>query len=361
MKRWIALAAAVVLCVGSGRLRADGPSPERVARLARGVNLSHWLWLPQGKTAAERDAWFTAADARTLREAGLTHVRLPFDADQVWDRGAGALREDGCAELERAVARCVGAGLAVVVDAHPRAAEWLRPDPEGRLKDLEAMWAVLARRLAGSDPEWVLFEVLNEPHDLKDPAIWPAEQERLVAIIRAAAPRHTIIATGDDYGNIDGLLRLKPLADSNVVYSFHFYEPHDFTHQGATWGAPHWKYLKGLPYPSSPENVDGAVRETADEHAASVVRRYGRERWGAERVSAEIRRAAAWGARHHVAVYCGEFGVYREFSPRESRLAWLRDVGAALKEQKIGWAMWDYAGGFAMMEASRESGGGMPG
>ena len=43
---------------------------------------------------------------------------------------------------------------------------------------------------------------------------------------------------------------LEPLPDPNVIYVFHFYEPHIFTHQGATWGAYYWHWLKGLHYPS---------------------------------------------------------------------------------------------------------------
>ena len=35
--------------------------------------------------------------------------------------------------------------------------------------------------------------------------------------------------------------------------------------------------------------------------------------------------------------------------PRESRLAWYRDVVAVLEENRIGWAIWDYKGGFGIL------------
>ena len=60
---------------------------------------------------------------------------------------------------------------------------------------------------------------------------------------------------------------LEPLPDTNVIYVFHFYEPHIFTHQGATWGAYYWRWVKGLHYPSSPENaaqVAAAVPEAVN-------------------------------------------------------------------------------------------------
>ena len=121
---------------------------------------------------------------------------------------AQVLREEGCRELDDAIALCLRGGLSVVVDCHPRSADWVRPDAAGRFANLEAFWTAVAPRLAGTDPDRVFLEILNEPHELKDPATWPAAQARLAAIIREKAPRHTIIATGDEWGGVEGLARL---------------------------------------------------------------------------------------------------------------------------------------------------------
>jgi endoglucanase len=53
--------------------------------------------------------------------------------------------------------------------------------------------------------------------------------------IREGAPQHTIIVESARWADDDDLLFLEPLRDGNVIYNFHFYEPHLFTHQGATW------------------------------------------------------------------------------------------------------------------------------
>jgi aryl-phospho-beta-D-glucosidase BglC (GH1 family) len=328
----------------------EGVPPARLERLSRGVNLSNWLWLPQGKTADDRRAYFTAADAAVLKRAGLTHLRLPFDPERVWDRAAANIRQDDWRELEAAIDLCVRADLAVIVDAHPLGPPWTVPDSAGRFTDLENLWTALAPRLAATDPDRVFLEVLNEPHDLKDPALWPAAQERLAAIIRREAPHHTLIATGDEWGGIDGLLRLKPLADDDVVYSFHFYEPHTFTHQGATWGWSPWRFIQNLPYPADAAAAEPIAAAIQNPQAADAVRAYAKERWGKDRIATRIEKAAAWGRDHHAPIYCGEFGAFKEFSPRDSRLAWIRDAAAALNDAHIGWAMWDYAGGFALVE-----------
>lgn len=346
MKLWRLL---IVLACAASAFAQPAVPPDRIASLARGINLSHWLWITAGRTGDARMAFISAADVAIIREAGLTHVRLPFEPADLWRAGERELIPRGVNELRTAIDRCLAGGLAVIVDAHPTAASpWATVDASGASDDLEAFWAALARELSTTNPDRVFLEILNEPHDIRNPAHWPAAQQRLAKLIRAAAPHHTIIATGDEYGSIPGLLRLKPLPDANVVYSFHFYEPHNFTHQGATWGYPPWRHLKGLPYLSTPEAIDAIAPSIADKQAREAAIWYSRKPINAASLKTHIDKAAAWGREHNVPVYCGEFGVYAEFSPRQSRLAWTRDVAAALREHKIGWAMWDYTGGFAL-------------
>src|ERR1043166_9640952 len=181
-----------LLCLTAATLaRAQEASPDRLARLSRGVNVSHWLWLPHGKTDEERRSYFTRPDAEGLVRLGITHIRLPFEPERLYDPAAQTLREEGCRDLDDAIALCVQAGLAVVVDCHPRTPDWVRPDASGRFANLEGFWAAIAPRLAATDPDRIFLEILNEPHELKDPATWPAAQSRLAAIIRDNAPRHT--------------------------------------------------------------------------------------------------------------------------------------------------------------------------
>src|SRR5437016_603606 len=111
-------------------------------------------------------------------------------------------------------------------------------------------WRGLAHELNGFDAERVLLEPLNEP-EIEDRDRWNGLQARLIAAIRSAAPRHTIVACGHRYSDMDELLASDVVADQNVVYNFHFYSPHIFTHQGATWGTPFWRHLRQVPYPAA--------------------------------------------------------------------------------------------------------------
>jgi endoglucanase len=106
----------------------------------------------------------------------------------------------------------------------------------------------------------------------------------------------------------------EPLHDSNVIYNFHFYEPHIFTHQGATWSAYYWHWLRGLRYPSSPESAERAAALVPDEVDRLQVIRYGYEHWDGARIEAEMKQAAQWARRRGVPLVCNEFGVYREYA-----------------------------------------------
>jgi aryl-phospho-beta-D-glucosidase BglC (GH1 family) len=214
-------------------------------------------------------------------------------------------------------------------------------------------WTNFARHFANTDPAKVYFEVLNEPH-MDDVYRWEGIQARAVEMIRTQAPAHTIIATGGEWGSMDGLLAGEPVRDDNVIYSFHDYDPMWFTHQGASWGAQGWVYLRGVPYPSTMDNVAPLLAQEPDDRTRLWLARYGMERWDHQRIEAELDQAVAWAAKRHVPLWCGEFGVYRDYAPPAMRAAWIRDMRTAMEARGIGWAMWDYQGGFGLV--SRHNG-----
>jgi hypothetical protein len=50
-----------------------------------------------------------------------------------------------------------------------------------------------------------------------------------------------------------------------------------------------------------------------------------------------------------VPLISNEFGVYRNFSDPIARATWIHDVRTAFEADGIGWAMWDYRGGFGVV------------
>ena len=320
----------------------------RLERLSRGINTSHWFAQTE-LTPARFTSFIKASDVRLIREMGFTHIRFSLDPAALFNEEAPAtLDVINRHHLDNAISMIVGEGLGVIIDPHPESTfkHRMRDDP-AFFESAKLFWGALAAHMSRRDPEHVFLEVMNEP-EYDDAAQWQAAQEELIAVMRAAAPNHTIIATGPRWSAVTELVRVEPVDDPNVVYNFHLYDPHNFTHQGASWGWEGWADLRDLPYPSSPEAV-APVLPSLPPDAQNTARYYGQERWNRDKLENFIQPAIDWAREHGVHLTCNEFGVYRSYAPPESRGAWLADVRSILEANDIGWAMWDYAGGFSVV------------
>ncbi|CAN5595515.1 cellulase family glycosylhydrolase [soil metagenome] len=309
----------------------------RFARMTKGVNLSHW-WAQNGDYSTERlRRDVTRADFDQLVRSGFRHVRLTLAPEALDGDGKTAL-------LREKIEDAHDAGLAVIVDCHPE--DGYKNEVKKDSGAWIAWWGNLAKELKGEDPNTTFFEPMNEP-TFDDAAKWRETQRLAIDAIRKYAPRHTVIASGAKWSGLADLLTFEPYKDlDNVVYNFHFYDPFVFTHQGATWGWELSKFMKDVPYPSSPEAVRSVLPKIDNEEARKVIDGYGNERWNAQKIEDNLRKAQEWGRRNKVYVTCNEFGSYKSFAPSESRTAWIKDTRAALDKLGIGWTMWDYQGGF---------------
>ena len=275
-----------------------------LAPLARGVNLSRWFRYPTEDSEHHYRTFITDTDLDLLVSLGVTSVRVAVDPQYLhlqW--------------LEEALRLLTSRGLVVVIDYHDESRA-IESGP-GAVEALERTWSTLATHITRTtSPRQVLLEIFNEPVFDKDPDGWFPIRHRLAKAIRAAAPLHTIVAGGPGWSSLDGLLRGGPLADDNVLYTFHFYEPFEFTHQGAPWVEGPVGRSSGVRYPVSPSQVSY--------------------------VDQRIWLAAAWARQHAVPVWAGEFGAYPVAAPRLDRLRWLHDVRTSLERHGIGWCLWSY-------------------
>jgi len=267
--------------------------------------------------------------------------------------GGAASNTDFLVRLDRAVDTILANGLAVEIDLHP-SDEYKRQLRSGdsQVDRFIALWRKLAAHYANRDPERVFFEILNEP-EIDDAHLWAGIQARVAAAIRQVDPRHTLIATGANYSSLRDLLRLQPLPDGNVIYTFHFYDPHEFTHQGANWGVAWWSETHSIPYPApfppTTASMQAFLEQLPDPVDRSELENYFLDAWDARHIQALIDEAADWAHAQHVPLVCNEFGAYRGYSDPASRANWIRDTRTALEADGIGWAMWDYRGGFGVV------------
>ena len=322
--------------------------PARLALLARGFNLTGWL---DGATTRRPDL----ASLADLRRRGLTHVRLPVTPERLLEAFSGAARvRRDLDELDRAIDSLIGLGFGVSLDLHPggKLGPLQVADPQTAFSLLDGLWRRLAHHYAHRPAGRLFFEVLNEP--TANRRIWDSQGPRLASTIRREAPDHTIIYGSADFQRIDALSNLAPLADLNVVYATHFYDPMVFTHQGQDWSDDPLRYIEGLPFParlSDPAVVTLLDRLAGNGRsgAATMLKTELRKPWTEERVAAEVAQAGPWITRHRRPVIINEFGVLAGKAPAADRGRWLRTVRRAAEAHCIGWTHWDYADGFGFV------------
>ncbi|HEY3627855.1 MAG TPA: cellulase family glycosylhydrolase [Terracidiphilus sp.] len=323
----------------------------RAQHLRHGINASEWFaQSADDYSAARTDRYTDAADIALMARLGFDNVRLSIDPVPLERRPLNqeGFNADFLGRLDGAVDAMLANGLAVQIDIHPESP--YKQQVKNSNEDVQRftmLWRRLAAHYSSRDPEKIFYEIMNEP-EVSDPYRWLGIQAAAAQAIREAAPRNTIIAAGPNYSGISDLLTQHPLPDGNVIYTFHFYEPHEFTHQGAGWGAPWWSYTHGIPYPADDSSLD-LVKQVPDLADRFAFERYWLDHWDAHRIRLQIDEAANWGKTYNVPLICNEFGAYRRVTDPASRMNWIRDVRTALEADSIGWTMWDYRGGFGVV------------
>ena len=160
-------------------------------------------------------------------------------------------------------------------------------------------WRDLAQRLKGH-PAIVGYNPLNEPH--------PSEELRysadsataninslyaeVIAAIRSVDSTTPIVLDAGNYASPDGMPRLLPVADSLVLYSFHFYEPWEMT----TFRANQGRY-------SYPDRIPGFAFDSTDVNSS-----------GRAVLTELLRPVVAWQTKYKIPgnrIYGAEFGCDR--------------------------------------------------
>jgi hypothetical protein len=334
IRRMIPLALLCALATAPALAR---PPESRLALLRAGISITNWFRFPPHADVTSLRAYLSNPALLDLRDAGFTVVRLPVQPELLWQDG---MIEPGRLQaVALAVHRLQTARLAVVVDLQP--ATWhLEASATDRLR-LVSTWKLLARALAGLDQATLFPEVLNEPVFADDPAAWEALQAETLAAIRASLPAATVVLTGGRWGGVDGLLALHPVADPNVVYSVHFYEPMELTALAAYRPGLDQAALARLPFPAGDAAHCRDRLAGADATTGAVGGWYCGGGWDAAHIAARLDAVAGWARAHDAAVWIGEFGATRQLN-LAARLAWLGAVRGAAEARHIGWALWGY-------------------
>lgn len=381
------LAVAVVwLCLVTPAWAADA-----VTAFGRGIGMSHvmaWAAIAPGPARQfvfppftdTSDAQFTA-ELRTLRRTGFEFIRFAVDPGPFL-QFQGERRDRVDRILVDRVNLIRSSGLAVIVDFHPSD---MHPDytaqrlTAGATSPMFQSYLQLiertARLLGALHSNKIAFELMNEPPVPQ--ADWQPMLEAAYAAARHGSRDLTLVLEGGHEASVPALMDMNTVpfsADPAVIYSFHYYDPYQFTHQGASWNPA--RYLADVPYPAQARPLHDSLAATAALIAATDIpapkralayqdaqarlEDYRASDFNSRTIAANFARVAHWAKSHGIPadhVQLGEFGANQtpaqESGARAAeRAQWFHDVSQAAQANGFGWAVWAYrGGGFALAQS----------
>lgn len=366
-------------------------------RLRRGVNLHHLLSWPEttGEGASLDYVWppFRRAEnaisddeLARLAAMGFDYLRVTVDPGIFLAAKEPRFKE--LTELTVAMARrLIGAGFSVILDLHPtevNPAYGPKKVVDGVDGPVFLAYARIVEKLARAfdalPHDRFLFEMMNEPwlYTPRDMEQWQRMMTLLHAKARAAAPELPLVVTGAKWSDAKALMQLDlaPFRDSNVFYTFHYYDPHTWTHQGVESDAE-TRHLSGLRWPPERGNIDAVTKAAvvhAEEATASsgftaaarekraardVLTDYFRTGHDPARVVDDFAAVAQWAKSNRLSsdrIFLGEFGCVKTALGQTlpDRLPWFSAVREAAEANGFPWALWVYKGYGGMAVVSDE-------
>lgn len=288
------------------------------------------------------DSFITRKDVEYIASLGFDHIRLGFDQIVV-EESPFVYRERTMRKLDEFVRWCVEAGVRPVLNLHKAVGNYCDIPEKVLLLDDEilqnrfvALWEELERRYSGEN--LVAFELLNEVRNV-DADKWNALCVRTLAAIRRLNRDRLVIVGGTDWNSAHVLYKMKTYDDPNVIYTFHMYEPFEFTHQRGVLQAPTLYYNRALSYPCAD------VERYRDYHR--LVFKNDNTYKDFDVVGIEYLRKAMAGAKRFrdenpdKILWLGEFGTIRH-ADLESRENYMRDVISICREWGIPYCVWNY-------------------
>lgn len=308
-----------------------------------GVNLGGWISQYHIATKEHFESFITEEDIKQIASWGMDHIRLPIDYPVLEeDSMPFQYKEEGFGYIDRCINWCEKYGLNIILDLHKAPGYAFHSLNENRLFEDEhlqqryiSLWATFSKRYKACGKN-VVFELLNEIVE-PDSSRWNVLSQRAIEAIRSIDKERTIILGGNHYNSVNTLKELDSITDPNLVYTFHFYEPHIFTHQRASWEPLMEQLDFAIPYPAGTDTYDQYL--TKSEEFRNHFKCY--ETMDKEFLVGFLQPALQFAKERNVRLYCGEYGVIEQAS-MESNLRWHTDLCDLLKSYGIGRAVWSY-------------------
>ena len=284
-------------------------------KLGRGVNIGNTFEAPS------ETGWGNSWDQsyiKIIADLGFSHIRLPVRwevPERSMETAPYTISATFLERIKGIVDEAIRNDLHIIINMHHH--EALYDNPAGQKARFLSQWQQIADYFKAY-PDNLLFEILNEPHEkLLDADLWNEFAADALKEIRKTNPDRCVLICSSNWGGINGLDLLDLPDDENLILTVHYYNPFDFTHQGADW--------------ANMQDVTG-IKWLDTELDREVVRK-------------EFKEVRLFAEKHNIPVHVGEFGAYSA-ADLDSRARWTTFVARFFEEQGYSWAYWEFNAGF---------------
>lgn len=291
---------------------------EQNHKLGRGVNILGYdpIWRNRAE-ARFKERYFAA-----LKEAGFNSVRINLHPFRHMEPDH-TLRSAWWETLDWAVQSATAQGLMVILDLHEF--NVMGEDPVATQPKFLAFWRQVSAHYRQA-PSSVVFEILNEPCKKLTPELWNEYLAEALGIIRESNPTRTVIVGPAFWNNLDRLKELQlPAADRHLIVTVHYYQPMEFTHQGASWS--NHKEKSGIEW-----------------HGSEAER---------QKIREDFAKAVNWAREQDRPIFVGEFGAY-DRAPMPSRARYTDAIARTAESNGWSWAYWQFDSDFILYDVKED-------
>lgn len=356
MKKFILFNLVLILLSVTSVIAQKSIAHKRAEKMDLGMNLSYLDHYWSGTKSKNFSDFAKVEEANKrkkmfagIKKAGFSTVRIPicFSAWMDLKRPYNWNNEKGLKMADNFVKWAVENDLIAIIDLHHTEFDNSIPEAKNPERTVN-LWLKIAERYKNTDPEKVFFELRNEPRDITAEA-WRWEAKEIMKVVRKVAPKHTLVVGFHDWNGRKAMIDSKPFEDKNIIYTFHYYDPFIFTHQGATWAGAGLPELRGVEFPDSKKSPIKTPKTAKGTWVETRINAYKKDA-NTKKMFTDLKEAKDWSKKHNVPIFMGEFGSYNKFASEESRCRHAKFVYTATGKLDIPSAWWEWNGGFNMFE-----------
>jgi len=286
-------------------------------RLGRGINMGNAFEAP---TETEWGNPWNPGYFRIIAELGFSHVRIPIrwtTHERSMDTIPYTIYPAFLNRIKQVVDTALKHGLHPIINMHHHNSLFENPHEE-RARFL-AQWEQIAQFFR-SYPDSLIFEVMNEPHNNLTPALWNEFFAQALSIIRATNPTRVVLLGTAEWGGLSGVRHLELPNDPNIILTLHYYEPFQFTHQGASWvaGSDAWLGTRW-------HNTEAERQAIINDFSYTI----------------------DFARTHNIPVNIGEFGAFSTAN-LDDRARYTNFLARWFEEQGFSWTYWEFSAGFGI-------------